>query len=297
MAAINNSFTSDSFTVSYINMLDEIYKKEAVTGIFGSNPLSVKFSKEVPNTVYIKEIETAGLAKYDRTTGFVEGPVTPTWAPYTVGVERGRMFRLDSLDERESLTTILEYAANFQRNKVIPEMDAFRNAKIAGYCPSIVGETITADTALKSIDTAIAKLNDAEVSDQKVIFVSYEMLNLLKQNVEFGIRSLQQNNGVIDRRIANIDGIPVIAVPASRFYTECVLSDTDGYTNAGKKINFMVVDMNSIIPIVKYEKPVVVKPEIMAATGFDAYAFTYRVFHDLLVTKNKKPGIYVSSYE
>ena len=75
-----------------------------------------------------------GLGDYSRTTGFVGGDASLIWKTVSFDYDRGRMFTVDSMDDQESQNIAFARLANeFMRSKVIPELDAYRFAKLAGW--------------------------------------------------------------------------------------------------------------------------------------------------------------------
>lgn len=283
------------YVVDYLNMLDGINKKELVTGDLQVNPLAVRFSSSNPKTIEIKSFAFEGLGDYDRSAGYDEGDFDITWTPYTLTHDRGKKMILDTLDSKEALTTILEAAAEFTRTKVVPEVDAIRFATMAQRCGVDVSGSLTLDTVLESIDTAIQTLDDAECpSEGRILYVSNETYKLMKNSGEFfNTRISSQNNGVINRDIMMFDNMRLVRVPSGRFYTKITLSATNGYAKAvdGKDINFAIAHAGSVAAVTNYVAPKIVEPA--QNNSADAYIFGYRMFHDLIIPDNKLSNIYI----
>ena len=256
--------------------------------------LSVKFSQENAQTCYIKTITTGGLATYARDTGYVAGITTVAWAAHTIAQDRGIKLNIDALDSKEAMTSILEIAATFTKQDVIPEIDAYRFEKLCTLAGLDVSANLTYDTALAAIDTGIAALDDAEVPvDGRVLFVSNAMYALLKQGDPINIRIATATSGVLNREILVLDGMPLIRVPTGRFCNNFDFSATDGFSKAtgSKNLNFVIADKNSIAAVTKYAAPKIVDKDDNQTA--DAYLFGYRTQHDLFVQENKKSAVYI----
>ena len=88
----------------YVPLLDEVYKKVALTSILDSD---ASLAREGANTneIIIPKIDMDGLGDYDRNSGYVNGDVTLTWQTVKFNYERGRMFNVDAMDNEESVNT------------------------------------------------------------------------------------------------------------------------------------------------------------------------------------------------
>ena len=70
-----------------------------------------------------------GLADYSRNGGYVQGGVTMTNETVKCNFDRGRRFDVDIMDDLETAGLAFgRLSAQFIRDKVVPELDAFRFA-------------------------------------------------------------------------------------------------------------------------------------------------------------------------
>ena len=175
------------------------------------------------------------------------------------------------------------------------EIDATRFEKMVSLCSIDVSADLTYDTVIDAIDEGIKTLDDADVPKQsRVMFVSNLVYKLLKQSGEFfNIRVATTSNSILDRDVTTFDSMPLIAVPQTRFYSDIDLSATNGYAKAAgaKDLNFVIADSSSVSAITNYIAPKIVTPEYN--NDADAFIFGYRVFHDLIIPKNKLNGVYI----
>lgn len=280
---------------AYVKMLDLINKKEACTSFLESNGLAVKFDETDAQVVKIYGVSFNGLGTYSRANGYPDGSVDSAWQTFTMAMDRGTKIPLDALDAKEAYLEIMFLAAEFQRTKVVPEVDAYRFSKICTLAGIDVAADLTYDTAIAAIDTGIETLDDAECpQNNRVCFVSNNMYKLLKNSGElFNIRLTTQNNGVVNREIMYLDNMPIVRPAATVFKTAFTFSATDGFTPAGgvKDINFMICDAASVMAVNNYNKPKIITPELNA--DGDGFIYGYRIYHDLFIPDAKLPNVYI----
>jgi hypothetical protein len=290
---------SYSFPVAYANMLDRIYKYGSVTAVLEAANTKYRFSEVDAKTIYLQKISLQGLADYTRDTGYGSGDIGITWGAHTMAVDRSKKFILDVLDAREAYLQIAQIGAEFMRTKVVPEIDAYRFHKICSLCSVDTTGTLTWDTVIAAINTGSKTLDDAEVPKEgRVLFVSNETYQNMKKSGEFNKTIIVTNNsGNINTEIATYDGMVIIPVPSTRFYTIFDFANTSagGFTvNAsGKAINFMIVYAPEIIAVIKHMAPKIVNPEVNQTA--DGWIYGFRIYHDLFIAENKLTGVYVHS--
>ena len=288
---------SISLAQRYLPLLDEIYKREALTNVLEDN--EVKFLNA--NTVQLFKIAMDGLGDYARNSGYVDGSVNGTWESMALTKDRGRSFQVDAMDDEETIYMAFgKLVGEFMRTKVIPEIDAYRLSTLAGVSGIT---TATADITAGTtdipalLDTAEEVLGDAEVPREgRLLFVSELCYKALKQKIT---RYLANENGV-NREIEVYDGMEVRRVPKARFCTGIDLFDgtSSGETGGGyefaastsKPINFMIIHPSAVHGVVKHALPRIFSP--LENQKANAWKFDYRVYHDIFVEANKVKGIY-----
>lgn len=275
----------------YVPLLDEVYKKEALTSVLDSDA-SLAQAGANANEIVIPKIDMDGLGDYDRNSGYTNGDVTFTNETVQFNYERGRMFTVDAMDDEE--TAGLAYgklASEFIRTKVAPEGDAFRFAQYAGTTgvSSASGTLSTGADVIAALRTATTNQDEAEVNtESRYLFITPTLKGLVDD------LDTTKSKEVLKRFTQ------VIEVPQTRFYTAIDLKDgksigetTGGYAKAegGKDINFMIVEKSAVMQYNKHIAPKVVTPE--ANQDADAWKFGYRKYGLADVYKNKVAGIYV----
>ena len=283
----------------YLPLLDEVYKQSAKTAILEAPENMVRATEEA-NVFKIAKLSFDGLGDYDKATGFPAGNLDLTWETHTFANDRGRKFTLDRMDNLESLgMTLLNVSGEFVRTEVVPEKDAYTVAKIAG-TTGVAGTTgtLTNSNTKEAIDTAIAQSGEAEVDEANMILL---MTPTVKGNLETEIgRKLDNGVDRYGQKINYYNDIPIITIPQSRFYDKIDLHDgktsgqvAGGYVknNAGKNINFILMDKNAAFTVTKHALTKVITPEQNQMT--DGWMFQFRFYYEAFVQENKKAGIYV----
>ena len=209
----------------YVPLLDEVYKKVALTSILDSD---ASLAKEGANTneIIIPKIDMDGLGDYDRNSGYVNGDVTLTWETVKFNYERGRMFSVDAMDNEESAGLAFgKLSGEFIRTRVVPEIDAFRFATYASKSGvTVVKENLsTGEAVIKALRTASTKMDEEEVtSEGRILFITPTLKGLVDD------LDTNKSKEVLKKFSA------VIEVPQSRFYSAIELKD--GKSNADGSI-------------------------------------------------------------
>lgn len=278
---------------AYIDKLDTVYQQASATSILDADADTVRMGAKAGEFL-IPKMSMDGLADYSRSSGYVKGDVTITYETKSCNYDRGRKFSVDAMDNEETAGIAFgKLASEFIRTKVVPEMDAFRFAKYASATGvlSAAEATPTAGTAvLTALQTAVNAQDEAEVNvDGKILFITPTLLTLAK-NVD-----TTKSKAILDRFEK------IITVPQTRFYTAIDMKDgtssnetAGGYAGAtgGYKINFMIINRDSVIQFGKHTVNKFVAPEENQTD--DGYMFFYRAYSIAETYENKVKGIYLN---
>lgn len=287
----------------YIIALDKAYKEAAITSILEVNNQFMR-QGTLAGEVLIPIMDMDGMGNYDRNTGFVDGSVSLTWQTYKMRYDRGRKFNVDEADNMETANLAFGMlAGEFTRTKVAPEVDATRFAALHEKAKTKKEIAITVDNIIAELKEMETAWNEAEVPQEgRVVFMSYTTKAILEQTKEFQAqRPINvMNNNVIENRIDVYNGMRIIGVPQSRFYSAITLQDgkTSGQTaggyiknaTTGKDLNFLGVHLASQQAYSKIDNPRIFDPKTNQQAR--AWQYDYRRYHDLWVLKNKEAGVY-----
>lgn len=293
---------ANTFTLAqnYLPLLDEVYKVSSRSAILDSTKVDIVNA----NTVKVFKTSMDGMGDYSRATGFVKGDVTGTWETMTLTKDRGRSFVVDRMDNEETIGMAFgTLAGEFIRTKVAPEIDAYTFAKLAGVSGIDAGTaadiTVGTTDVPALVDEAERSMNENEVpTEGRILFISETAYAGLRAKIE---RVVLNGIAGINNEVEIYNGMRVIRVPQSRFYTAITLYDgttsgqnAGGYIptkTTGYKINFMVIHPSAVCKVVKHVLPRIFTPD--QYQDADAWKFDYRVYHDTFAYDNKAKGIYL----
>ena len=278
----------------FVPVIDDIYKAGSVTQILDAQTQNVDFAGA--NTVKVLKVSTTGLGDYSRTTGYPKGDVTASWEALTLSEERGKEISIDRMDDEE--TPGMAFGAvtgTFMRDNVIPELDAYRFAKYAstsGILSKTATAALTKDTIISEIDDAVKGMDANEVpADGRILFVNSDLKPVLNKALsrEWG------NDSVINTGITNYNGMQIVYVVPSRFYSAVTLNDGSaswGFTKGAdaKALNFMIIYPQAVLQAKKFALPKIFTPD--ENQTMDAWKFQFRLYHDAFVYDNKAKGIF-----
>lgn len=277
---------------NFLGVLDTVYKRESLTTRLDAAPGEVDFVGA--DTCKVYKLTMDGLGNYSRANGYPTGEVNGSWETLQLTKDRGVNLGVDRFDNEESKNMAFgRLAGEFMRTQVVPELDAYRFAKMSA-AQTLVKADITVGTTdcVGLIDAAEQQMQEDEVPEEgRILYVSPKMYAGIKAKVT---RYLANENGV-NREIEIFNKMPVIVVPQSRFNTAVTLNDGSssfGFapTAGGYKINFQIVHPSAVKNVVKAAIPKVFSPDENQTA--DKWLFQYRLYHDCFLWDNKKKGIY-----
>jgi len=276
----------------YMALLDEVYKSASLTSDLDGDSSDIRDGANAEEFV-IPKISLQGLANYSKSSGFVSGDITLAWETVKANFDRGRKFNIDAVDNEDTAINLIgKLAAAFEREKVVPEIDAVRlamYASLAGGAPAgaVLG---TGDAVIAALRAAATALENAEVPEGSAILYITPTLKGLVEDLD-----TTKSRAVLSKFKK------IVPVPQSRFYT--AITQNDGTTagqeagsyiknaTTGKDTNFMAIDPAAVLQIQKHKINKVFSPDVNQSA--DAWLLDYRLvgLHD--VYDNKVNGIYV----
>ena len=279
------------YAKKFVPVIDRIYKNGSYTSGLDSKT-DIDFTGV--NEVKVMKITTTGLGDYSRENGYPKGDITVTWETIILEEERGKEISIDRMDNEETLGLAFgEVTSTFMAQHVNPELDAYRFAKYAS-TSGILGATgaLTADNLVEEMDKAILAMDNNEVPQENRIFY---MSTNLKPVLSGAIARQWGNDKAINTAVDNYNGIPIVYVVPTRFYSKITLNsgaENFGYTKAsdGVDINFMLIHAPDVMQAVKFAMPKVFTPDENQEK--DMWKFQIRIYHDAYIYDNKKVGVY-----
>lgn len=241
-----------------------------------------------------------GLANYGKSTGFVAGGVSTDWETMKLRYDRGREFEIDIIDDDDRAAIVsANLMTEFERTKVIPEVDAVRFATLAGNAgTTVAADLTTADATYKAVATAEEKIEDLGVDlSTCILYCTSAVKRMLRENQKQNYRldQGQDPNG----NFVTWDEMKIVTVPSARFQSKITLLDgttedqeAGGYQAASDAValNFMIVHPSAAAAIQRHKTLRYFAPETNQKK--EAHLWQFRLFHDLLVYTNKRGLIY-----
>ena len=296
----------------YLPILDEQYKLDSRSAVLDTPAEFIRQTKDAKK-FKVAKLYCDGLADYSRNSGFTTGAADLTWEEHEYTIDRGRALQIDAEDNEETFGLAFgRLAGEFQRQHVIPEMDAIRFSKYYNYAGTKKTLVLTADNILSVIDDLDAEMDDMEVPEEgRIIFcdpVHYKMI-CNDNNIS---KSLSVNDNLtkaLNKKIYDYNNHPIIKVPSNRFYTNIQLLDgktegqeIGGYVKSANAsiISLLMVQASAVIQTAKraisrYWAPTRAEAEATRADGVNPYAdawrFDFRNYHDAWVLDNKVNAI------
>lgn len=199
--------------------------------------------------IKMPKMSMQGLGTYSRDDGYVSGAVTYSFETFTLTQDRGRRFRIDAIDVDESGfgMAAANVAAEFQRTKVIPEIDAYRYSKLAAAAGITESYTPDKSTVMSELLSQLSEVRDVTGGEGDVVIVMsrpvYDKL-MLSSEISYCVDTAQFTQGGLDFTVKTLNGVPVIPVPSARMKTAYTFSaDGDGGfapTADAKDINWLI---------------------------------------------------------
>lgn len=289
--------------------LDKAAVEQATSGWMELNDKLVRYNGGAE--VKIPNMDMDGLADYDRDTGFVEGSVSLKWQTKEMTQDRGRQFTFDEneVNETNFVVTAAQVMGEFQRTKVIPEIDAYRYSKIASLCSAKeragYGYTPTESDILQKLYYDIAAVQDV-VGDETPLVITmsrpvaaiFDMSSTLSKSLSV----MDFKQGDVTVKVKSLNGEhPILRVGSGRMKTSYQFYDgtTSGQEKGGfvaaedaQDINWIICPRTAPIAVSRTDKVRIFDPETFQKKR--AWATDYRKYHDLWIPDNKLMAMWVN---
>jgi len=286
--------------------LDKAAVQQARTGWMEANAGKViyKGGKEVK----IPKLTMDGLGNYDRNNGFNGGSVTFEYQTKEMVHDRGRAFSIDETDVDETgfVLTASTIMGEFQRTKVIPEIDATRISSLATMAMGVdtqteYGYNPAKTTIVDKIKAGIKTIRENGFEGDLVCYVTYDIAMLVSQFYGEKLAAATFAINGVDTRVPGIDGVPLVEMTSNKMVTKLKFNDgkTTGQEKGGFEkdakgldLNFLIVAKESPIAVSKTDNMRIFDPSTNQKAR--AWAMDYRKFHDIWVPDNKLLGLFAN---
>lgn len=265
----------------YLPYVDEIFTTESKKSVLTNQD----YDWTGAHTIKVYKINTVGMTDYGRS-----GPAGGNWSRYgavtgldatteefTLKKDRSFTFAIDKLDTDETAQQLAAASALARqvREVVVPEVDAYVYGIMvtkAGTAPTALA--LTSSNIYTEIIKATTVMDNAEVPEsQRIIVVTPEVYQLMKQCADITMETNIGNDLRLKGVISNLDGCPVIKVPANRL--------PEGF-------GFMMAHSVATVAPTKLEDYKIHKDP----PGISGSLVEGRICYDAFVLDNKKKAIY-----
>lgn len=293
----------------YLPVLDEQYRLESRSSVLDYPKEWIEETRDAKK-IKIAKMRVDKLGNYSRQNGFVKGSADLTWEEHEFTQDRGRSIQVDHMDNQETFGMAFgRLAGRFQKDAIIPELDAYRFATYYQKAGTKVSFTVESNAILKLIDMLDAQMEDDEVGNDTIMFTNPTVFSYMINDPSLlrHISVADSSDKTINKKIYMYDNHMIVKVPSKRFYTAITQYDGEtagqeegGYVPAAgaSVIGLMLVDPNAVVQISKRAIARVWAPSRELAAGTDgvnpdadAWKFDFRVYHDAWVLDEKVKGI------
>lgn len=300
--AVNNAIAYIEKTLPKV--VDKIFTVNSLTErLLGASDIKLEFLDN--KVVKVFKVKHTGLTNYRR-GGYgqsnVQGAVSSEFETFNINQERWADIPVDRLDNIEDAQTVLGHLiSDFYKESVVPEVDAYRFATLAGYTNVTFGnrveEKIGANTIISKFNNALAWFDNNQVAERdRVLYVSADTMNLIRNTDELYRKLSQEEYKTADVTftINKYEDSEIVVVPNSRFAT-AIVTDDNGFhpADGAKQINFIMIDKRCCIPVTRVSDTQIYDSK-ETYLGYSGFRFTSLLNHDIFVPDNKVVGIYAS---
>lgn len=248
--------------------------------------------------IKIPKITLKGLGTYNRTDGYTTNPITYTYETRVMSMDRGKRLRIDALDVDETAFGLAaaNIAAEFQRVKVIPEIDAYRYSTLSTNASITKEYTPDKKTVLSTLLGQLGEVREVTGGEGELVIAMsrpvYDMI-MLSSEVTHSLDAGNFSQGELEFAVKTINGVSIIPVPSARMKTGYDFDSEDGFSAKGdaKQINWIICPRTAPIAISKTDNLKIITPEQNQFA--DAWDIDYRKYHDIFIPDNKKAAIAV----
>ena len=268
------------YTELFADKIDERFTSEAVSQKIVNNDYSFVGAK----TVKITSINTVDNRDYNRNTGYGNADILQnSIQELTLTKDRAFKMLLDKMDEDETKIKAGEVLARQLRERVIPEIEKYRFETILKSCDT-TSQTVTgltASNAYAKFLEAQEKLNDEDVPQNRIAYVTPEFLTKLKKDDNFIKASDIGQNIAINGLVGMVDGVLIVRV------TKKWMEVKTGTPATTKKYACLVGHNSATVAPVKLAEYRVVTD----SENYSGTLFLGRFYYDCFVLNNKAKGL------
>lgn len=209
---------AQNLATKFSSVVDERFAKEMLTAAAVNND----YEFEGVQTVKVYSISTVAMGDYTRSGANRYGTpaeLDDTVQTMTLTKDRAFTFTIDKGNAEDQVGAKNEGKALSRQinERVIPEIDTYRLAKLATEGTASTAAAITKSNAYSAFLDGTATLDDASVPDSgRICFCTADFYKFLKQDPSFIQASDLAQEMLVKGQIGEVDGVAIVKVPSSR---------------------------------------------------------------------------------
>ena len=254
--------------------------------------------------IKIPKLSMTGLKDYSRSDGYPSGSITLEYETRTMKKDRGAGFQIDSteVDESGFVASAGMVLGEFQRTKVIPEVDAYRYSTLTQLAKdNAVVSAVTESNIYKLLVKDIVEVQDkVGESTPLVCCMSGKAKGFLYASTEFSknIDVADFKRGEITTKVRQVNNVPILGVPSDRMYNRYFFEPGDledpgksGFKKLEDAVltDWIIMPLAAAIGVCKQDKGKIIEPETNQKA--DAWFIGYRKYHDVWVKDSQLPAV------
>lgn len=274
---------AQNYAAAHLNQLDERFFTESKTDVI-VNKGGIRLDFNGKNAVTIYNVDTVAENDYTRSGSnrfgnLVElGTGTQT---FTLSQDKSFTFTVDrgNLEDSQMAQEVAKAVKRQVREVSVPATDVYRLSVLTSYAISntqgVVGGTAVAYNTIFSLILAQqAALSEAEVPENRTLFITPTNLNLLKRDPEF-MRACDTTQANLAKGIVGmVDGLRIVVLPSTYFVT---------------KFEFMIVWDELLISPTKFNSV----RTLSDVQGIDGWVAEGRRYYDAFIPAQKAEAVRV----
>ena len=286
-----------NYAESYSRALANAFPYSLYFGALYATPNNGRYKFIDAKTIKIPTLTTTGRVNADRDTiAFATRNYENNWETKTLTNQRkwSTLVHPMDIDQTNMVASISNITKTFNEFQKFPEMDAYTVSKLYadwGAQSMTASKTVlSVDNVLKEFDDMMLKMDNARVpATGRILYVTFETRDLLKNAA--GLQrniNVQQNNGLIDRKVSRLDEVTVVGVPATLMKTAYVFTTGWAAGPAADQINMFLVHPLAVITPVSYTFAQLNAP---SALSEGKWVYYEESFEDVFILNNLKDAM------
>lgn len=280
-----------NYASEYANTLAQAYPYVLNFGALYNTENDSRYRWVNAKTIEIPSITTTGRVDGDRDTiDTAKRNYDNAWEMKSLSHHRkwSTLVHPMDIDETNMAASISNITQVYNEEQKFPEMDAYTISEIyklwTAQNKTANTTALTKDNVLTVFDAMMEAMDEARVpSKGRILYVTPTVKTLIKNATE---RTINSGDSKLDRTIADIDSVEIIAVPKDLMKTKYIFTEGWKAATDAKQINMMLIHPSAVITPEKYTFARLDQP----SAGSEGKYVYYEESYDGVFILNKRAG-------